>query len=132
MHELTIAEAICDRAIDVATERDAATIEELTVRIGERTHVNPSQLAFCIETVGEGTMVADATITTTTVDSHGTCECGWSGHPPTIADAPTPMPTACCPECGDRLTFTQGKECHLASVTLPDTHTATPTPDPES
>lgn len=126
MHELSLATGLLDRALTAAAEHDADRIDELTVELGEATHVNPDQLRFCLETVAETTPAADATIDIETVTARATCDCGWEGKPPSFEGTAAVVPTARCPECGSQTEFTRGKECRLATVTVPDdTDTAT-------
>lgn len=125
MHELSVAEALLDRASEAAAEHDAATVETMTVELGEATHVNPDQLRFCIETVAEATLAADATVDIEPVEPRANCDCGWAGKPPSFEGTAAVVPTARCPACGERTEFTRGKECRLAAITVPDDATAT-------
>ncbi|WP_253737501.1 hydrogenase maturation nickel metallochaperone HypA [Halohasta salina] len=120
MHELSLAEALLDRAAEVAAEHDAETVDALTVELGAATHVNPDQLRFCLETVATATVAADATVDIETVTPRAACDCGWEGEPPSFEGTAAVVPTARCPECGDRTEFVRGKECHLTAVSVPD------------
>ena len=125
MHELSVADALLDRASEAAADHDAATIETMTVELGAATHVNPDQLRFCLETVAEATPAADATVEFETIPPRAECDCGWTGEPPSFEGTAAVVPTARCPECGAQTEFTQGKECRLATITVPDDETAT-------
>ncbi|MFB6153894.1 MAG: hydrogenase maturation nickel metallochaperone HypA [Halodesulfurarchaeum sp.] len=122
MHEYSIATSLVDRATDTATEHGADTVEAITVAVGKATHLNPTQLRFCIETVATDTILADATITIETVPPRGECDCGWTGEPDRLEDAATYVPDPVCPACGDRVDLTAGRGCRLASIDIPDTH----------
>ncbi|MFD1632617.1 hydrogenase maturation nickel metallochaperone HypA [Haloplanus ruber] len=131
MHELSVAEALLDHAAAAAADHDAASVEAITVELGAATHVNPTQLRFCIETVAEATFDADLTVHIDPVDPRATCECGWAGDPPSFEGTAAVVPTARCPECGGPTEFTRGMECRLASVTVPDTPAAANATDTE-
>jgi hydrogenase nickel incorporation protein HypA/HybF len=127
MHELSVAEALLDRAAEAAADHDAATVEAMTVELGAATHVNPEQLRFCLETIAETTPMDGATVEIETVAPRAACDCGWAGEPPSFEGTAAVVPTARCPECGARTEFTRGKECRLATVTVPDEGAATET-----
>ena len=120
MHELSVAEELLARASEAAADHGADTVETLTVELGVATHVNPTQLRFCIETVAETRGHPDLTVEIEQVDPAATCECGWAGEPPSFEATAGRVPTARCPDCGSSVEFTSGKECRLASITVPD------------
>lgn len=120
MHELSVASGIVDRALAAAAEEGADRIEELTVEVGEATHVNPDQLRFCLDTAIEETIASGATVTIEPVSPVVRCGCGWRGEPETLDVAISYAPDLRCPECGDRTEFEQGRECRLASIEIPD------------
>ncbi len=125
MHELSVAEALIDRAAETAAAHDAERVDAMTVALGAATHVNPDQLRFCLETVTEGTVAAGAAVDIETVPPRAACDCGWEGEPPSFEGTAAVVPTARCPECGTRTEFVRGKECHLTAVTVPDDTDAT-------
>ncbi|MFW6320234.1 MAG: hydrogenase maturation nickel metallochaperone HypA [Halohasta sp.] len=125
MHELSLAEALLDRAAEVAADHDAERIDAMTVELGAATHVNPDQLRFCLETVAKTTVAADATVDIETVSPRAACDCGWEGEPPSFEGTAAVVPTARCPECGGQTEFVRGKECQLTTVTVPDDTAAT-------
>lgn len=120
MHELSIASGIVDRALAAADEHDARAIEELTVEVGEATHVNPGQLAFCVEAALERTTAAGAEVTVETVTPRARCDCGWRGEPDALDVAVAYAPDVACPSCGAHLSLDRGRECRLASIEIPD------------
>lgn len=120
MHELSVAQAIVDRARETADEHGAREVETLTVELGEATHVNPDQLQFCIETVAAESSMENATVTIEPVEPRAACDCGWQGEPPEFDGTAAVVPAARCPECGSGTEFTQGTECRLASIEVPD------------
>jgi hydrogenase nickel incorporation protein HypA/HybF len=123
MHEVSIATELVSTATAVARDHDAGRVDELTVEVGRATHVNPRQLKHTIEIVARDTMAADATVTVETVEPYATCDCGWQGRPETLESTPVVAPNVTCPDCGQRVTFREGRECRLASVSVPETDT---------
>lgn len=126
MHELSVAEAILDRAREAAEDTDANEVEALTVELGEATHVNPEQLRFCIETVAETKDLAGVAVEMERIEPEAECDCGWRGDPPSFEGTAASVPAARCPECGSRTEFLRGTECRLSSIEVSD-ETATAT-----
>jgi hydrogenase nickel incorporation protein HypA/HybF len=120
MHELSVAEAILTRAQEVAADHGADEVEELTVELGKATHVNPDQLSFCLETVAETKDLAGVSVTMERVEPVAECDCGWQGEPPSFEGTAASVPAARCPECGSRTEFTQGTECRLSNIEIPE------------
>jgi hydrogenase nickel incorporation protein HypA/HybF len=120
MHELAIAEGLVERATEAAREAGAERVEELRVELGSATHLVADQLTFCIEAIGEGTPAAGASVTVDPVPARGVCACGWRGELATLSDTVAGAPDRRCPDCGAGVKLTQGRECRLASITVPD------------
>lgn len=120
MHELSIATGLLDRALTAAREHDATRIDELTVEVGQATHVNPDQLRFCLETAATDTPADDATVTIETVPAAARCACGWTGTPESLDVALSYAPDVRCPDCGERADLERGRGCRLASIEIPD------------
>lgn len=120
MHEISVASGILDRAISAAAEHGADRIDAVTLEIGRATHVNPDQLAFCLETIAEGTPAEGATVRTDVVDPVAACDCGWRGEPADLGLVGGFAPDVRCSECGDRTELVRGRECRLASIEIPE------------
>jgi hydrogenase nickel incorporation protein HypA/HybF len=120
MHEVAIATELVSKATEAASEHGASRVDSLTVEVGRATHVNPRQLRYTIETVARDTMAAEATVSVETVEPYATCDCGWEGTPETLDSTYVVAPNVTCPDCGERVTFRRGRECRLASVSVPD------------
>ena len=73
MHELSVAEELLARASEAAADHGADTVETLTVELGVATHVNPTQLRLCLETVAETRGHPDLTVEIESVDLVGEC-----------------------------------------------------------
>jgi hydrogenase nickel incorporation protein HypA/HybF len=121
MHELSVAKQVVDLAVETAGDHGAETVDGLTVALGRATHVNPTQLRFCVQTVAEGTPAADAAVSIDRVAPRGRCDCGWAGEPGAIDEAVTYVPDPLCPDCGARVELTRGQGCRLASIDVPAT-----------
>lgn len=124
MHELSVATGIVDRAVAVADEHGAETVERLTLEVGAATHVNPDQLRFCIELATNDTPAATADIEIETITPMARCDCGWEGKPASLEATPAYAPDVRCPTCNERMTLVRGRECRLSKVALPG-------PDPQ-
>ena len=120
MHELSIASGLLDRALTAAHDHGATQIDELTVEVGEATHINPDQLRFCLETAATDTPAAGATISIDTVPASARCDCGWEGTPDALDETIAYAPDVRCPECGVRTSLAEGNGCRLRSIEVPD------------
>ena len=121
MHEVSIAKQLLDRAIDAASENGADSIDELTVAVGEATHLNPRQLTFWIEQLSADTVAEDVEVAIRTIPAEGRCSCGWSGELSGLESAFGTAPDRRCPECGKTTELTAGTECRLEGITVPET-----------
>jgi hydrogenase nickel incorporation protein HypA/HybF len=124
MHELSVAQRVVEQVRKEAESHGADRVDGYTLEVGKATHLNPEQLRFCIERVAEGTLAADAELTIRVLETRAECDCGWAGEPPDIEHLPVYAPELDCPECGDRVTVTQGRECQLRSIVVPDEPTS--------
>ena len=77
MHELSIASGIIDIAVKEAADRQLKRIEEIGLRIGALTGVNPEALRFAFEASIADTSLAGAKLNIEIVELSGRCqECG--------------------------------------------------------
>ncbi len=120
MHELAVAHELLERALEAAEERGVDTVTSMALEVGTVTHVNPTQLANCLAVIADGTLAEGASVEVETLDPRGQCSCGWEGEPRTLEDFGGVTPDPNCPECGDQIELTGGRECRLASITVPD------------
>jgi hydrogenase nickel incorporation protein HypA/HybF len=119
MHELTVATRLVDRAVDAAERRGADRVDAMTVELGTATHLAADQVRFCVSAVAAETPAADAAVRFERVPPAGECDCGWSGRPDPVEGVAGDVPSLRCPDCGDRLTLTAGRECRLTSIEIP-------------
>lgn len=120
MHEFSVAQQIVEKALEAAEDHDAEVVEGITLELGTATHLNPEQLEFGLEVAMEGTIADGAEVVIESVSPYGECACGWEGEPEGIDEMFSFAPDQACPECGEQVTLTRGKECRLVSITVPD------------
>jgi hydrogenase nickel incorporation protein HypA/HybF len=120
MHELAIADRLLDRAVSAARDAGVDRIDGLTVELGAATHLVPEQVAFCLDAVAADTPAEDAAVSVERVSARGDCACGWSGELATLAETVAGAPDRRCPECGDEVELTAGRECRLKRIEVPE------------
>lgn len=125
MHEITIARRLLDRALEAAAEHDADRIESISVAVGEATHLNPRQLEFWLDEFATDTPADGMDLHVETIAARGECTCGWSGELSRLESAFGVAPDRRCPDCGTVTALTNGTECRLDSVTVPDDEEST-------
>jgi hydrogenase nickel incorporation protein HypA/HybF len=120
VHELAIADRLLDRALAAAEAAGATRVDALHLELGTATHLVPEQVRFCIRAVAEGTPAEDADVRIEEVPARGECDCGWAGELRSLADTVAGAPDRRCPDCGERVSVTAGRECRLTSIDVPD------------
>lgn len=119
MHELSMADAIVKTAIEVAEKNNAQEITEVTIEIGEFTLLNPEQLKFMIEVLGENTLLEGADIVIEKISIEIKCKsCNFVGAVPSD-DLDHFVPIIDCPECESRdLEIIKGRECNVKTIKI--------------
>lgn len=111
MHEVSLMEETLAIAIDLAHQRQAKKILNLTMSIGEVSGVVPEALRFAFDVVTADTIAAGSTLKIQTIPIH--CQCPDCGHRFTPRD----IAIYECPQCesfrGQVLT---GQEIELTSL----------------
>lgn len=120
MHELAIANRLLDRALTAAEEADVTRVETLHIALGSATHLVPEQVRFCLRAVAEDTPAEGADVQFEQVPARGECDCGWAGELRSLADTVAGAPDRRCPDCGQSVSVTAGRECRLTSIDVPD------------
>lgn len=120
MHEFSIAAQILDNARQHVDNNDAVRVERLEIEVGEASHVNPRQLATCMDAAKSGTVAAAAEVVIETAPPTAECDCGWAGEPAEIPDALAYAPSLTCPECDAPIELAGGDSCRLMSLTVTD------------
>lgn len=111
MHELGIATAALEQALEQATLAGARHVARIGLRVGVLSGVDPDALQFAFEAILPGTAADGAAIDIEAVAAVARCaECR--------ADFPAPPDCFCtCPFCGRvSTTFTQGRELELTRL----------------
>ena len=81
MHEYSLAIGLMESVLDTANQNNARVVNHINVRVGKLAHVNPSQLEFCLKSVGEETISENATYSFEYVEPEIKCVCGYFGKP---------------------------------------------------
>lgn len=77
MHELSLCQNILDQLADLARRHDAAAVSRVEVEVGELSGVEPQLLAHAFLFAREGTLAADAILTTISIPPRVACfACG--------------------------------------------------------
>lgn len=113
MHELSIAIALVEAVEEFANERDAASVEQIRLRIGTLAGVEPDALEFSFGVARTGTALAGAALIVETVPARARCRpCDREF----TVDSP---PFLLCPHCdGASVELLAGRELELASVSF--------------
>jgi len=112
MHELSIAQALVEQAVDVALREGAAGIAAITVTVGDLSGVNPEALELAFPVAAENTPAAESRLIIETVPARARCrECGQESSPG--------FPFPVCEHCGSLdLEISAGQELLLRALEL--------------
>ncbi|MDR0453954.1 MAG: hydrogenase maturation nickel metallochaperone HypA [Deferribacteraceae bacterium] len=110
MHELGIAESILNKALDAATENNAASVKAIGLKIGAFSGVEPQSLEFALECIKAGTPANNSEINIEIIAASGVCgECGKTSAPDTFLSL--------CGHCGSPvMEIISGKELEISYV----------------
>ncbi len=123
MHELSVMQQVTDSIMELAREKGATSISSVHLQVGELTFLEWDQLAFAWEiyTRNHGPPLEGAEMTLERVEARGSCPaCGYAG-PLLVVDFPDShftTPTLDCPECGDLVTVTEGRDLLIRDITM--------------
>jgi len=120
MHEISIAGAIVDAALDAAKKHGAAKVTEVLIEIGELTSLNPEQLSFIFGIITKGTLLEGADFRIHPVRTLIKCRaCGYEGPIEFVERLHFVLPTIKCPKCeGVDIDILAGRECNLKSMKI--------------
>ena len=77
MHEFSIAQSIIDQVLREITGRNLGKVTAVNVTVGGLSHVEPSNLAFCFDTLKVGTELSQARLVVTRTGITAKCRrCG--------------------------------------------------------
>lgn len=110
MHEMSLAQALVDRAAELARRDGCQRILAIDVRIGVLSGVMRDALEFCFPAAARGTLLEGAVLRVTEVPLKALCRaCG-------RASQPEPFEIQ-CPHCGSLdLALTDAREFKLVSL----------------
>jgi hydrogenase nickel incorporation protein HypA/HybF len=123
LHELSVMQQVTDSIMELAGERGATRIDSVHLQVGELTFLEWDQMEFAWEiyTRNVGPPLEGAEMTLEKVEARGTCpSCGYSG-PLKVVDFPDShfsTPTLDCPECGEVVTVTEGRDLLIRDVRM--------------
>jgi hydrogenase nickel incorporation protein HypA/HybF len=120
MHELSMADAIVKTVIDVAEKNQAEEILEVTIEVGKLTMLNPEQLRFLLDVLGENTLLEGAKIIIEEIPVEIKCHsCGHTGSTNPDDDSDHYMMIVKCPQCDERnLEIVKGQECNVKNIRI--------------
>jgi len=119
MHEFSIAASLVEKLSEFSRNNPDKKIVEVTLTIGELSHIEHEQLRFCYESINTETPLAGSTLQIEQEKAMVLCpHCSYQGRPKYWDDilAGAPVVTFQCPSCGQTVEETQGRECAIKSV----------------
>ena len=136
MHEISVMTEVVKTVAKAAQERGAIRVLKVRLEVGELTFLSPDQMQFAFEILREDReVVSGAELELGTIEARGTCSsCGYMGRP-TVHEEPEfhfVVPTLQCPNCGERLEITEGRDLYIRDIELevPDEETSAVEPGP--
>ncbi len=120
MHEISIAGAIIDIAIDTAKKHNARKVKELTLEIGELTSLNPDQLKFIFSIISKGTVLEGADFVIKIISPVIRCnKCEYQGPIEYFEKVHFLLPMIKCPRCEETdIEILSGKECNVKNMKI--------------
>lgn len=121
MHEYSLAIGLMESVLDTANQNNARVVNHINVRVGKLAHVNPSQLEFCLKSVGEETISENATYSFEYVEPEIKCVCGYFGKPNETDDDWDMLEyivNLICPICGKNVEVIGGTELVVDSIDI--------------
>jgi hydrogenase nickel incorporation protein HypA/HybF len=119
MHEFSIAANLVEKLEEFAQRNPDKQIHEVSLAVGELSHIEPEQLRFCFSSMIRESLLEGVTLQIDRVDALVECShCAYHGRPKYWEQilAGVPVATFQCPNCGKTLSETQGRECAIKSV----------------
>ncbi len=94
MHELSIAQDICESVERTAIENNAVQVKTIRILMGEQSHLEKRSLAFCLESIAQDTVLENAKIEF--IPNQADMECPKCGRFPLYDKKGGEI----CPKCG--------------------------------
>ncbi|WNY28503.1 Hydrogenase maturation factor HypA [Methanimicrococcus stummii] len=121
MHEYSLAIGLMESILEAAADNDAKIVNQISVKVGRIAHVNPTQLEFCLKSIGEGTIAENAAYSFEYVDPEIRCSCGYFGKPGEVKDNSDMLEylvSLVCPICGKNVEVIGGTELSVDSIDI--------------
>ncbi|WGI17277.1 hydrogenase/urease maturation nickel metallochaperone HypA [Methanonatronarchaeum sp. AMET-Sl] len=100
MHEFSVAEAIIEKTLEIADQKEAKSIKKITIKKGELAHINKDQLIFCINVIKEDIeLLNEVEIKIKNVNVSINCSCGYKGEVEPKEHLTDIIMALNCPEC---------------------------------
>ncbi len=122
MHEYSVMNQLMSALLDELEEEkdNIERVKEVRIEVGELTFLGEDQLKFAFETLSKDTIVEEAELKVTELESEVRCDdCGYEGG---INYSNDPafhynVPVISCPECDSKPEIVKGKETKIVGVT---------------
>jgi hydrogenase nickel incorporation protein HypA/HybF len=110
VHELALAESICEIVVDAARRNGASRVTAIHLEIGALSCIEPDALRFCIDAVTRGSVAESAQLEIVATAGSAWClPCGRTVPLAARGDA--------CPECGShQLAVSGGEEMKVREI----------------
>ncbi len=109
MHEMSLAESMLAIIERQAQAQSVRRVRSVLLEIGALAAVEPEAMHFCFNAVTRGTIAEGATLTIVEMPAQGWCaQCA--------KPALLPDQLACCPECGNAVRITGGRELRIREL----------------
>jgi len=123
VHELSVMNQVADSIIRLAKEKQAIKIESVHIQVGELTFLVNDQLEFAWEiyTRDLGPPLEGAVLTLERIQARGSCPaCRYSGPLKVVEfpDSHFSTPVLDCPECGEVVEVTEGRDLIIRDIKL--------------
>ncbi|MDV0444691.1 Hydrogenase maturation factor HypA [Methanimicrococcus sp. At1] len=121
MHEYSLAMDLMESVLAAAAENNASVVNHISVKVGKIAHVNPTQLEFCLKSIGEGTIAENAEYSFEYIEPEIQCACGYFGKPNETEDSLDMLEylvSLVCPLCGKNVEVIGGTELVVDSIDI--------------
>ncbi len=121
MHEFSVTSQIVQNVLAEARKRGARKVTAVHLVVGKLTFLGLEQMRFAYQVLTKGTMLERSKLMITEQEGVVKCSrCGYEGGFAYVDDPlyHVPVPTLKCPQCGNLVKITAGKECVIKSVKM--------------
>jgi hydrogenase nickel insertion protein HypA len=113
---------VIDGVVNAAQGKGAIQVLSVRLQVGELTFLAEDQLLFAFDVLKKDhNLLENAQLVLERTEARGVCQrCGFSGQP-AVADLPEyhlQLPTLDCPECGEQLSITEGRDLYIRDIAL--------------